>query len=243
LNKIGILPVLILYKTFPWIKVSLGSFQKYFPNDVVLVIDNNPDTGSARGIAYLKQEGEWVRNHRNILYRKSTHHEKHHGYAMDFAASIARDAGYKYVLFFEPDCLITGRSWFNKLVEEINHNWMIGSHLKDYGPIHPTPSIWNIDKIKTSFEVQLRCQDECHPRFHELFDLDFLRERVKREGDSWEWWKKYWDTAQRAWFLAAIRDKAKLVDKADDFIHFWGGSKSGRDPYSFNDPRLIEYLN
>jgi hypothetical protein len=242
MNSMGILPVMTAFKTHVWTKISLSSFHEVFPDDLVLVVDNNPEIDAEGWTDICREETEWLTSHPNLLYRKNPNSPKRHGLAMDLAASAARELGYKFILHFEPDCLISGRDWFENLVEGARGNWMVGSHRKDYGPIHPTPSIWDLDQIKTSFETQPRDHDESHPRFRELFDLEHLRKRVLNEGDSWDWWGKYWDTAQRAWFLAAIEDKARLVEKAADFVHYWSGSRPDRGPHSFNDPRLSRYL-
>ena len=242
MNNDGILPVIIAYKTYPWIKVALGSFHEFFPNDTILVIDNNPNEGSKEWSDICRIEATWVKSYQNCLYRVSAIPQKRHGLAMDQAAKITREQGFTHMLHIEPDCLITGTCWFNNLTEGIRNNWMVGFHLKNYGPIHPTPSMWEVKEIKTSFEVQSRSEDEKHPRFHELFDLEHLHRRVLKAGEDWDWWRKNWDTAQRAWFLAAIEDKAKLVAKTDDFMHFFGGSRYNRNPKVFEDSRLEKYL-
>ncbi|MFC1605643.1 hypothetical protein ACFL33_02120 [Pseudomonadota bacterium] len=217
-------------------------FPCFFPRDRVLVIDNNPEELTAEWSDVCRIETEWVKSQPGLIHVVNEQTPKRHGLAMDLAARITGDLGFNYMLHFEPDCLICGTNWFSRLKEGARDMWMVGCHLKDYGPIHPTPSIWDVNEIKTSFEVQPRGADQKHPRFGELFDLGHLHTRVLKEGDNWDWWGKYWDTAQRAWFLAAVEDKAKLVPKADDFIHFWGGSNPARRPESFKDPNLEKYL-
>jgi hypothetical protein len=60
-----------------------------------------------------------------------------------------------------------------------------------------------------------------------------------------DYWAHYWDTAQKAWFEAAIRDKAILIPEVigfKDFRHFWGGSTGNTDPGKSGDPRVNEFL-
>src|SRR5262249_1585459 len=102
-------------------------------------------------------------------------------------------------------------------------------------PIDPPTS--EVSRIDSSFEVQPRGEDERHSRFHELFNLKGLIESIRSEGGPWQQWRVDWDTAERAWFRAAIHDRATLVPKTEDFCHYWRGSTTNRDY-----PDLMEEL-
>jgi hypothetical protein len=114
------------------------------------------------------------------------------------------------------------------LVSYHTRHWIrvaIGS----YGPIHLTPSIWRTCVAWPSFAPQDRTLDERHPRFPELFDLALLRRSVTPQ----EWqrlWRWKWDTAQKAWFAAAVRDRAALVRPPGpaSIKHFWCGTRTDR---------------
>jgi hypothetical protein len=239
-----IMPVVISYFSYPWIKVSLLSFREHFPLSPILIIDNNPDVGSPQEMRKVQEERSWIHKWREKdvcnEWIKSEIPQKRHGLAMDLAAMWCRSNRIPWLLHIEPDCLISGVNWARQILEPIKQGaWMCGSCLKEYGPIHPTPSIWSVNYLASSFEVQLRGDDVWHPKFHTLFDMKKLSELVGGLGD---YWGHYWDTAQRAWFDAAKEDKAVSVDPSPDFKHFWRGSSSDTDPFRCGDDRVFKYL-
>jgi hypothetical protein len=161
---------------------------------------------------------------------------------MDHAAQWCRTNGIRWMLHFEPDCLISGVEWMNRLLDATTKDiWMAGSHRKSYGPIHPTPSVWDVNQIQSSFQEQPRGSDMGHPRFHELVDMKDLMAQARVEKLE-SYWASWWDTAQKPWFDAAIHDKALLVEDSPDFHHFWRGSSSNRDPRRIGDSRVNQYL-
>src|SRR5205823_235196 len=137
-----------------------------------------------------------------------------HGSGMDRGAEWCRAQGVERLVHIEPDCLILGPRWLEELLRGLDQGyWLVGSERKAYGPIHPTPSAWWVPAITTSFTSQSRDEDAKHPRYAELFDEGQLESRVTPA--EWKrYWGHCWDTAQRAWFLAAVADKAKLLPPA-----------------------------
>src|SRR5262249_44696131 len=96
-----------------------------------------------------------------------------------------------------------------------------------HGPTHPTPSAWALAELRASFRAkQPRAPDEAHPRFRELIDLEDLRAKYQPLG-LWSRWAGYWDTGEKAWFEAAVCDRAALVP-TPGFCHYWHGSTSKR---------------
>src|SRR5262249_23412714 len=96
-----------------------------------------------------------------------------------------------------------------------------------HGPIHPTPSAWQVGKTQSSFKITpWKGRDELHPRFPELVDVARLAGDTSPMG-AWIGWTRYWDTGHKAWFEAAIRDRADLVD-TPGFKHYWHGSQERR---------------
>jgi len=133
------------------------------------------------------------------------------------------------MLHIEPDCLVTGRAWRENLLRAIDRGaWMAGAHKKAWGPIHPTPSAWLVREVRTSFKEQPRNQGVAHPRCGELFDLSVLRAAAEPKG-VWDWARENWDTADKAWFEAAIHDRTALVE-APGFQHFWYGATANSLP-------------
>src|SRR5262249_50656411 len=128
-----------------------------------------------------------------------------------------------------PDCLVTGRGWRETLIGAIETGaWMAGAVRKPWGPIHPTPSAWLVHEVRTSFTEQLRRPSAAHPRFKELVNLEALQAAAESNG-CWEWAQQYWDTADKAWFHAAVHNRTRLVD-APGFRHFWLGTSTNSLP-------------
>jgi hypothetical protein len=236
--------VIISYKSPLWIKVGLRSFRRFFPGSPILIIDNNLDPGVQGYDSRSEVEREWIREWRSqdsrSYFVKTEFSNKNHGLALDQAVQWCKGHGVRWMLPFEPDCLINGVEWANRLLEATTKDiWMAGSHLKSYGPIHPTPSIWDVGQIQSSFREQPRGSDMNHPRFHELMNMKDLMAHAKREKLE-AYWAGSWDTAQKPWFDAAIHDKALLVEPTPDFEHFWNGSTT--DPSKIVDSRVTQYL-
>jgi hypothetical protein len=239
------MPIIISYKTPLWIRVGLRSFRRFFPCSPILIIDNNLDPGNPGYESRFELERRWIEDwcsqDRHHYFKKTEFPEKNHGLAMDLAAQWCRERGVRWMIHIEPDCLIDGITWANRLLEAATRNvWMAGSHQKSYGPIHPTPSIWDVNQIRSSFREQLRGSDMGHPRFHELVNMKDLMDQTNNDQI---YWAKYWDTAQKPWFDAAIHDKALLIKEEPDFKHFWYGSTHNTDPTKVGDPRVIQYLS
>jgi hypothetical protein len=239
------MPVIISHNSYPWIKVGLGSFRRFFPDSPVLVIENNLDPGMQGYESRFEIERRWVRDwcsrDQNSHFEQTGYPRTGHGAALDFGAQWCRDHGIRWMLPFEPDCLIDGVEWMSKLLEATEKGvWMAGSHRKSYGPIHPTPSIWDVSQITSSFKEQPRGSDANHPRFYELVDMKNLMSVI----EDWErgYWMNFWDTAQKTWFDAAIHDKTLLVEGDPSFQHFWCGSSHNPDPSKTGDFRVTQYL-
>lgn len=240
-----VMPVVIAYRSYPWIRVGLQSFRRHFPFSPILVIDNNPDRGHPLYEKKVDDERQWLSDWRAgdpcNVFLKTVRPEKKHGFAMDFAAQWCRSRGILWMLHFEPDCLISGVEWVYKLLEVIRQDmWMVGSHRKVFGPIHPTPSIWDVHHCTASFEIMLRGDDVNDPMFTQLVDMEKLQASVPAE--YWPFWSVSWDTAQKTWYEAAKEKKDLLVDGSDDFQHFWQGSTHRTDPIVWGGERVREYL-
>jgi len=208
--------------------VGLGSFRQHFPSWKVLVVDNNPSEGDENWNASHDAERRWIHSQPGVIVKKNTGHLKTHGAAVNLAVQWCREHQVEYLLHLEPDCLITGTQWYENLCRGMDAGaWMAGSHRKQYGPIHPTPSLWRVSKICSSFDYASRLEDERHPRFQELFDRDWLLNAVSEAGQDTEFWRTTWDSGQRLWFDCAVENKAFHASDATDFVHFWFGSDKG----------------
>ncbi|HEX7375533.1 MAG TPA: hypothetical protein VF278_00395, partial [Pirellulales bacterium] len=61
-----IVPVLISFHTPRWIRVGLGSYLRCFPEDRVLVIDNNPHKEEPGWEPACEEERSWLANRDDI---------------------------------------------------------------------------------------------------------------------------------------------------------------------------------
>jgi hypothetical protein len=158
---------------------------------------------------------------------------------MDMALEWCREHDVTAMLHFEPDCYIAGRKWYRDLTDAIDRGaWMAACHRKSWGPLHPCPSIWDIKKVRASFG---RCNgqvDAGHPRFVDVFDSERYRLETGVDARTEPW---TWDTGLKAWFEAAIADRAVEVS-GDGFHHYWRGSTTRRDDLAlFLNPKLTWY--
>jgi glycosyltransferase involved in cell wall biosynthesis len=234
-------PILVAYRTWPWILVAVRSFREHFPECPLVVIDNNPQKGTDGWASRCSLEQEWLRTQTNLIVVENTGLDRSAGGGIDVGLQYCREHGHEIMIHFEPDCLISGRSWLQSLLAPCQQGaWMCGSHRRFYGPIHPTPSAWRTDVEWASFAHVPRGNDVRHPRFQELFQLRELVEWARvHEPHAVGWWTDYWDPAQRNWFVAAAESRAVMVAPTDDFEHFWYGSQR---PPEAGDAGLQKYL-
>src|SRR5262249_35261327 len=150
-------------------------YLHHFPEDRVLVVDNNPRRGEVGWVPGCERERHWLRAHPRVDHlanpsgpdgRLGT---RTHGLGVDAGVAWCRERGVDVMVHFEPDCLVEGRTWRENLVDAIGRGaWMAGSFRKAYGPIHPTPTAWRVDELRTSFRVQDRAPDSANPRYAAL---------------------------------------------------------------------------
>lgn len=243
----SVMPVVVSYRTRYWIRVGVGSFRKQFPDWPLLVVDNNPSPGEPEYTGESEEEREWLHAQQGLIILPNEVLPRTHGGGLDLALDWCRRNARTTMLHFEPDCLIFGETWVNALLAALESGaWMAGLFRSSYGPIHPTPSAWRVDQVAGSFQAQPRGAEELHPRFSELFSLEALQRVVEADGDTWEWWRHHWDTAQRNWFHAAIHDRATLVSAEAEtgFRHYWCGSTHNRESkVLWTDPALREFIS
>jgi hypothetical protein len=221
--------MMVAFHTADWLPIAVESYLEQFPHDRLLVVDNNPRPGETGWSVECRRESRWLIEHPRIdVIRRSGAYPgapvtQSHGAGIDLALEWCRSRGADVMVHFEPDCLVTGRAWRDNLLAAIEAGgWMAGAVRKDWGPIHPTPSAWLVREARTTFQEQPREQDMRHPRYAELIDMDRLKIQADKAG-VWDWARDTWDAGDRAWFEAAVLDKAVLVD-APGFHHFWYGT-------------------
>jgi hypothetical protein len=245
---VNMMPILVAFHTSHWVRVAVGSYLEHFPNDRMLVVDNNPRRGEVGWEPHCDDERHWLANHPNVeLLERPTAgraeiDEQTHGAGIDRALEWCRQRSIPVALLLEPDCWVTGRAWRDNLERAIDAGaWMAGCDRRSHGPIHLTPSAWVVGEVRASFRVQLLGADTEHPQFRQRVNLGiFQRDLAPR---FWPKWSQLWDAGQKAWFEAALHDRAALVDGAG-FRHYWQGSsrrlRAGAIAERF--PELRHYL-
>lgn len=237
------MPVFVSWNTLHWLPVGIESFREHFPSWQILVVDNNPTEGTVHCGLDHEAERRWLNEQEGLIVLPHQGSQKTHGAAVDLAVEWCREHHVEYLLHVEPDCLVSGTEWFRRLCEAIDSGaWMAGSHRKLYGPVHPTPSLWRLSQLKTSFEICPRGEDENHPRFAELFDKPWLIDAVSQAQLNVDFWQENWDTGQRAWFQCAMDDKAAYVPETEDFHHFWQASQVSPEQRALAHPPLRGFL-
>ncbi len=236
-------PLIILtcYHTHRWIEQCISGLVANLPDVPLMIVNNNPclDDPPFRKESYNKTdpygkyhgldhtcawdekvefENEFIKTIPNAQIVKTPQHF-HHGEAMNYAMAWTAKAGYTIMVHIEPDTIISGRIWYDNLVNAINDgNWMSGGIIARHGEIFSCPTAWNVSefqKHKMSFLVCDKTPEDLnHPKFLSVFNMD------KAEG----WSRVGWDTSFKAWFTCAINDKAKVV-ALPDFQHLWSGSQ------------------
>ena len=129
-----VFPVIVAYHTADWMPIAVESYLSQFPDDRILVVDNNPQPGETGWSATCRRERRWLYSHPklDVIYRR-THcigipAQRTHGDGMDLALQWCRSRGADIMLHFEPDCLVTGRDWRLNLVSAIEQGaWMAGA--------------------------------------------------------------------------------------------------------------------
>jgi hypothetical protein len=209
--------------------VAVESYLELFPGDRLLVVNNNPRRGEPGWYPYCEGERAWLVSHPGVILIDNPRHgplpdgRLDHGGGMDVALAWAREHGAGVLVHLEPDCLITGRQWRENLLRALAQGaWMAGGLRQSHGPIHPTPSAWRVAEVRASFRIGSWAEEERHPRFAELVHLAALEADRSPEG-RWIRNIRYWDTGHRAWFAAAVHDRAALVE-IPGFRHYWYGS-------------------
>lgn len=223
-------PVVVSFHTPLWIQVALRSLHKHFPHWRILVVDNNPQPGETGYTRLVPVEREWLHKQPYVDVIEQREAPRNHGQGIDRAVAWCREQGVRWMLHLEPDCVVRGTEWYANLCRGIDRGaLMAASHKKLYGPLHVTPSLWEISaEAPATMDYVKRGPDESHPRFHELFNLPWLLKEAPEA--TRHFWLSTWDTGQKAWFEAAIQDRAALVEETPDFEHFWFGSRAWTDP-------------
>jgi hypothetical protein len=228
-----VVPVLVSYHTRHWIRVAVGSYLEQFPDERLLVVDNNPKRGETGWTSSCEAEQRWLACHPQVeLLDNPTPDQdwgtRSHGGGVDLALAACRARGAEVLLLLEPDCLVSGRAWRDNLLAALAAGaWMAGCSPRAYGPIHPVPTAWRVAEVRASFKAsQPRAPDEEHPRYRELVHPEILEAEYRPIG-IWDWWSRHWDTGEKAWFEAAVHDRAVAVP-GPGFRHYWHGSYARR---------------
>lgn len=194
-----------------WPKVMLRSLREHFVEEVILVNHLNGPLPA-----------EYYDDNCTILNPEPSS-KLSHGAGVNTAVEFLRKRGDKYFIHIEPDCLITGKSWVNSLIGAIASGAIMAGPCKlPFGPIHPCPTIWDIDRISDSFDISYRSQAINQKVFSYKKMARWFVDNNMKDDEIW-FWCHFWDCGIKNWYKAALDGLA--VDSADSggFRHLWNG--------------------
>src|SRR5579864_4997424 len=102
-----VVPTMVAYYTADWIRVALTSYLHHFPDDRVLVVDNNPRRGEVGWIPDCERERHWLLAQpqvdylMNMLVPCARNGDRPHGLGVDAALDWCRQHGADVLLHFE----------------------------------------------------------------------------------------------------------------------------------------------
>jgi len=168
--------IMVAHYTYGWTQKCVRSWQHHFPEESLVVFNNNPFPGqvvkNTRGtnrngliphwnrlcqkeLNYLEQMGCQIidvpRSTESIISKLPTH-----GAVLDFA--FKKCSEYSHILHIEPDCKIAGRSWLDSMISLSWDNAVVGLGRVNKGVgavIEMCPTLWNVKSVLemgTSFE-------------------------------------------------------------------------------------------
>ena len=218
--------VVVLFRSEMWTRRLLPQLSAHLPEVPLVFVDNN----------VWRSEGRYAGQFGSVIQKRG---KASHGSGLDLALESCRSWGHDVMVHVEPDCTVGGRRWYDNLIDSIAaENAMVSGFRKQYGPLHPTPSAWDVGFDWETFDVTPRGTDVSHPEFKKLFDLEVLRFQVAHQPRrTRKFFETNWDTAQRNWFLAARNGRATLVE-CPDFTHHWFGSKRG--PHALGPESVLD---
>lgn len=210
--------VMVLYSElpdFPWTKISIQSFRKHFPEEPLFVVDQN---GYANERLLCETAGAKI---------IGDGRKGHHALGVHKVLDVIRSQ-YDAFIHIEPDCLFTGRGWYEQIVAALNSGyWMAGPSRLPYGPLHPCPSGWVLDKLPGRFDYQPQGQDLYHSKYGRLVNIEVICNEILRARSHHA--KQvaiakllYWDVGLKNWFDCAVVEKA-IQTNSEGFRHFWFG--------------------
>lgn len=226
---------MIAHFSVGWTKNFCKLFSTSFPNENLLVVDNNPPSKElALSFPWKSKcavESQWLKSQSDhnitVIRRPDSEFVENVGGTTGLAMNFARDwclsNNYDYFCMLEPDCVwATGNyDWIEALKKPAKEDkkWVVGQNYFPDGRLAHTPSLWRLDAIKhMSFHQTTKDGDEDHPAHKE-----HLKQNILYGPENWAIWNVNWDTAQKAWFYCLSKDKAAKTDIPDDrkLIHCW----------------------
>jgi hypothetical protein len=213
-----------------WPKILLRSLRKYFQHDLIVIVNhlNGP-------IPSQYYDDKCV-----VLQCKTS---RSHGHGVDTAVEYLRSIGTKYMVLVEPDCVVTGVDWVNGMISIVESGALMGGpFVLPFGPIHPCPSVWDLEWVPFTFNVTPRSGPVDYKIFSQAGMVKWLVECFPDDEQSIWWWINYWDCGIRNWYEAAKEGRA-IVSNGSRFKHFGAGRLYSPDQLSASDFALVsEYL-
>src|SRR5215831_15714019 len=141
-SSLAQLPFVAVAYYHAWPKVMLRSLRQHFDNTLILV-NHLSDDGLPP--EYFDDRTIVLNNPRGLNFGG-------HGGGIDAAVDFLRKRGERWFIHIEPDCFISSKTWAEDLFKAaVDGAIMAGPTRLPFGPIHPCPSIWDLERLAGSF--------------------------------------------------------------------------------------------
>jgi len=213
----NVMPIMVSFFTDGWTQQCIRCFQDWFPELKILVVDNNPTSiNQIENWNFLANpnpkwrclfkfclaEREWLKEQSNVILlepeRKIANKQISHGQCVDIALNWCKENDIDIILCVEPDTAFFGVEWFYNQLEPILDDrwWMTATQLREKTLSHAVQPCPLMVKVN----------------------------KIEWSFDQCVLGKQYYDFGQMLWHKFHERGRAKLVGRAKDFKHYWGGS-------------------
>ena len=211
-SKINFVFVAIIFY-HEWPKIMLRSLREHFTEEVILI--NHLDRPLPTD--YYDDKCTVLNGKIGRLDRMT------HGAGIDTAVEFLKKRGDRYFIHIEPDCLITGKDWANGLVSAVESGAvMSGIHKLPFGPIHPCPTIWDINRTSGSFDRSNRTE-AINQQIFNYKDMVKWFIDIGMSNDGIWFWCHFWDCGIKNWYMAALDGLAIHSTNSGGFRHFFNG--------------------
>jgi hypothetical protein len=181
--------VVIVHFTHGWTQDLITSWKKNIPKEKIIVFNNNP---IEKQIVYKTRGSFGNNNYLNKLCQKEisflkcsdivdqiidlpnstqpvTERLLTHGEALNFIFHWCDKQKIDYITLVEPDCVINGGQWLDRMVSKIHNKWLVGSgdmRVNQNNYVMPLcPTLWSVREV-------IKIMNDCDLSFEKNITTD-----------------------------------------------------------------------